>query len=244
MSESRDMTLEELIASLPSGQTPEGVIRHRARVEYETLCSKLRAAEAIMDADSCAGPDTVAHWRERALAAENDALAAAFVKVFEGPGSAQTPEERAESYIANLRAERDEAKRDRDEAISLGHTMMAERDDAIRDRDEWKRIADGAMADANQNAKAFIVGADVTFGKLEVSGCGDKGRCHGALKWCDLCGDVSEVCDSVYCDVHVSCASCGHRITQHGFAQTMGHEGRTTCLIDGCSCSWYTPPGG
>lgn len=32
--------------------------------------------------------------------------------------------------------------------------------------------------------------------------CAGKDRCHGCMKWCDACGDVSKTCDDRYCDVH------------------------------------------
>lgn len=36
--------------------------------------------------------------------------------------------------------------------------------------------------------------------------CPGKGQCHGCLKWCDCCGDVSDVCNvedwPERCDVH------------------------------------------
>lgn len=33
--------------------------------------------------------------------------------------------------------------------------------------------------------------------------CPGEGKCHGCLKWCDLCGDVAYVCDSPECDSHL-----------------------------------------
>jgi len=32
--------------------------------------------------------------------------------------------------------------------------------------------------------------------------CPGAGRCHGCLKWCNTCGDVSDVCDFAGCDAH------------------------------------------
>lgn len=34
--------------------------------------------------------------------------------------------------------------------------------------------------------------------------CPGEGRCHGSMSWCDVCGDVSEVCDDHACDRHES----------------------------------------
>ena len=34
-------------------------------------------------------------------------------------------------------------------------------------------------------------------------GCEGEGTCHGPMKWCNRCGDVGKVCDSLGgCDVH------------------------------------------
>lgn len=33
-------------------------------------------------------------------------------------------------------------------------------------------------------------------------GCEGFGRCHGTMRWCDACGDVSSICDDVGCDRH------------------------------------------
>lgn len=35
-----------------------------------------------------------------------------------------------------------------------------------------------------------------------LDGCEGFGRCHGTMRWCDACGDVSSVCDDVGCDRH------------------------------------------
>lgn len=32
--------------------------------------------------------------------------------------------------------------------------------------------------------------------------CPDAGSCHGAMKWCDRCGDVRDLCDDPICDAH------------------------------------------
>lgn len=40
------------------------------------------------------------------------------------------------------------------------------------------------------------------FGRCDNDGCEGQGRCHGAMKWCSSCGDVSSACDQVECDVH------------------------------------------
>ena len=37
---------------------------------------------------------------------------------------------------------------------------------------------------------------------LPPTNCEGQGKCHGALKWCDRCGDVSDVCDADVCDCH------------------------------------------
>lgn len=33
-------------------------------------------------------------------------------------------------------------------------------------------------------------------------GCPGEGKCHGALVWCDLCGDVTKTCHEEVCDAH------------------------------------------
>lgn len=38
--------------------------------------------------------------------------------------------------------------------------------------------------------------------ELSDLGCQGPGTCHGCLKWCDLCGDVSATCDASACDIH------------------------------------------
>jgi hypothetical protein len=40
---------------------------------------------------------------------------------------------------------------------------------------------------------------------MDPSLCTGEGHCHGPLKWCDYCGDVSDVCDVEWphqCDCH------------------------------------------
>jgi hypothetical protein len=36
----------------------------------------------------------------------------------------------------------------------------------------------------------------------EESVCTGYGHCHGCLKWCEYCGDVSDMCDCDRCDAH------------------------------------------
>lgn len=38
--------------------------------------------------------------------------------------------------------------------------------------------------------------------------CPGFGACHGCLKWCVVCGDVSETCDDTNCDQHSVCPGC------------------------------------
>ena len=54
------------------------------------------------------------------------------------------------------------------------------------------------------------------------NGCAGAGNCHGGLAWCDLCGDVDDVCDDrENCDRHRRCVECN------------GFEDRD---LDGCTC--------
>ncbi len=39
--------------------------------------------------------------------------------------------------------------------------------------------------------------------------CTGPGNCHGCLKWCNVCGDVDDVCDDRTCDAHAPCDTCG-----------------------------------
>ncbi|HEY8095023.1 MAG TPA: hypothetical protein VIE65_02880 [Methylobacter sp.] len=32
--------------------------------------------------------------------------------------------------------------------------------------------------------------------------CPGENKCHGCMSWCELCGDVSYVCDDTRCDTH------------------------------------------
>jgi len=66
MTEAREKTLEEIVMALPSGHSPDGVILHRARVEYEHLragvdhvnyllheCERLHGKRRCFDPGSC-----------------------------------------------------------------------------------------------------------------------------------------------------------------------------------------------
>lgn len=43
--------------------------------------------------------------------------------------------------------------------------------------------------------------SDIHSDKLHKNG-GGRGECHGPMKWCSFCGDVSDVCSAVDCDTH------------------------------------------
>lgn len=45
-------------------------------------------------------------------------------------------------------------------------------------------------------------GGDGTAPAPQAPECPEKGRCHGSLSWCDICGNVSLQCDMAECDVH------------------------------------------
>ena len=32
--------------------------------------------------------------------------------------------------------------------------------------------------------------------------CPGKYKCHGCMQWCDVCGDVDQICDDPHCDTH------------------------------------------
>ena len=38
--------------------------------------------------------------------------------------------------------------------------------------------------------------------------CAGPGACHGCLAWCNVCGDVDDVCDDSNCDAHRPCDAC------------------------------------
>ena len=42
--------------------------------------------------------------------------------------------------------------------------------------------------------------------------CSGDGKCHGCLKWCDSCGDVSATCHAEECDAH-RCNRCNHKLS-------------------------------
>lgn len=46
----------------------------------------------------------------------------------------------------------------------------------------------------------------LVFELPELPPCPGEGVCHGPLSWCELCGDVSDVCDAIEwpdaCDCH------------------------------------------
>lgn len=42
--------------------------------------------------------------------------------------------------------------------------------------------------------------------------CAGQGRCHGCIKWCYACDDVSTTCDAEQCDQH-RCARCNVLLT-------------------------------
>lgn len=41
----------------------------------------------------------------------------------------------------------------------------------------------------------------IGFTPVEIE-CSGAGRCHGPQLWCDLCGDTTNQCDEIECDVH------------------------------------------
>lgn len=46
--------------------------------------------------------------------------------------------------------------------------------------------------------------------------CPGKGKCHGCIDWCDVCGDVGVgdgVCDHFECDAH-RCQGCRNPVTK------------------------------
>lgn len=49
--------------------------------------------------------------------------------------------------------------------------------------------------------------------------CTGEGNCHGCLKWCVQCGDVSEMCD-YGCDYHCITENCDDdRCRQHSITE-------------------------
>lgn len=63
--------------------------------------------------------------------------------------------------------------------------------------------------------------------------CPGEGKCHGCLCWCDLCGDVGEVCDASGCMRH-RCTQCDGVLTadQKEFGVDFGLEGMCfDCLV-------------
>jgi len=52
------------------------------------------------------------------------------------------------------------------------------------------------------HALAFVPDAPEPREPGRPDGCEGKGRCHGAMQWCDACGDVSDVCDASDCAAH------------------------------------------
>lgn len=95
-----------------------------------------------------------------------------------------------------------------DWATKLDDWSMA----ATRWRDKWLRQtyppvpSIEARAEAVQ-ARISAEPAGVTVGAVGgafEAACTGAGKCHGLMKWCDTCGDVSKICDHpAACDAHV-----------------------------------------
>jgi hypothetical protein len=85
--------------------------------------------------------------------------------------------------------------------------------------------------------------ADVDHDELGVDDvCPGSGRCHGAVGWCDECGNVSDVCDDAACDVHR--AAVAWRCPEHGCeASDENHAGGYDFDYCGTCCRWWRGDG-
>lgn len=73
---------------------------------------------------------------------------------------------------------------------------------------EW-RLGIVRIQLTDQEAFDSVVALKKALGAPED--CTGEGKCHGALSWCDACGDVSQVCDAAEgdCHCHARCEHCG-----------------------------------
>ena len=75
--------------------------------------------------------------------------------------------------------------------------------------DEAGLLIDPDVADLDPDAPIpYTVAKPAPPGHATQEDCPGLGNCHGAMKWCDVCGDVTHVCDQRGCDVH-ACPACG-----------------------------------
>ena len=59
-------------------------------------------------------------------------------------------------------------------------------------------------------ARGIVAEADgTTVAALAADECPGKGRCHGAMKWCETCGTVAGTCDDTACDQHDAAHGAG-----------------------------------
>ena len=59
-------------------------------------------------------------------------------------------------------------------------------------------------------ARRIVAEADgTTVAALAADECPGKGRCHGAMKWCETCGTVAGTCDDTACDQHDAAHGAG-----------------------------------
>lgn len=59
-------------------------------------------------------------------------------------------------------------------------------------------------------ARSIVAEAEgTTIAALAADECPGKGRCHGAMKWCETCGPVAGTCDDTACDQHDAAYEAG-----------------------------------
>jgi hypothetical protein len=80
-------------------------------------------------------------------------------------------------------------------------------------KQRWAHVAD-ATGLGSTEAIALCRRAEIDPDEVVPAGsaCEGVGRCHGPQKWCDACGDVSDVCDQADCAAHVRACSSYQRM--------------------------------
>lgn len=72
-----------------------------------------------------------------------------------------------------------------------------------------KCMARGMAHRWRAEARVYVETSDDTADECGADPCPGKGRCHGAMKWCETCGPVAGTCDDTACDQHSAARGAG-----------------------------------